>query len=404
MIDTIPGSHHILESAQALQDSLVSWRRHIHSNPELSFGEKQTATYVADQMTKLGYKVRVVADGTGVIAEIGNANTWGTVGIRADMDALPIEETNTCQYASKSTGVMHACGHDAHTACALGAAKLISELHASKKLQGCIRFLFQPAEEKVNSDNKSGATLLMEAGATDGLKALLALHVFPNIPTGVIGICPGTLLAAADSFTATLSGKGCHGAFPEQGTDAIVLAAQAIQALQTVVSRRLGANEVGVVTIGGIRSKTFAPNIIPESVEIVGTARYLDHTKHEFFRTEIERALSVVNALGGNVTLDYNHETPALINDPVITAVVQQTVEDLLGASAVLQVPPQLGADDFAYYTQQVPSCYFVLGVAIDGSPRDLHTATFDINEEALPLGSAILTESALRLLKSSAN
>jgi amidohydrolase len=388
----------LLEQAHSLANGIIAWRRTIHANPEVGFQEHETAKLVANALRKMGYEVQEGVGGTGVVASMRADGYDGEfVGIRADMDALPIVETNKCDYASKN-GAMHACGHDAHVACALGAAKLLSNAIQLKQAKLAIRFLFQPAEEIVNDDNKSGATLLMEGGALDKVKSLIALHVFPGVPAGKVALREEFLLAACDTFKIKVKGKGCHGAQPEQGIDAIVVATQLVQALQTIVSRRKPANDAAVLTVGGIRSSSFSPNVVAEEVELIGTVRYFKPEIHKLFRSEIERTCELVNHLGGTFELEYKHETPALFNDPQITQVVRATAERLLGEAAILEIGQQLGADDFSFYTNKVPCCYFVLGVSREDRATDLHSPDFDLNESALPIGAAILAESAIAL------
>lgn len=388
-------------------------RRTIHQNPELSFGESSTGKLVADELKQLGYTVKTGIGGTGVTAELTTVETEqrgaeksgskAVMGIRADMDALPIEEENQVAYCSRHKGVMHACGHDAHTACGLGAAMILADLHKTGlagDLPGKVRFLFQPAEECTNDKGKSGATLMMEDGALEGLSALVGLHVFPNIPTGMIGLKEGPLLAACDTFDIKITGRGCHGAYPQEGIDAIVLAAQAVQAIQTITSRRKSALSPCVITLGGLRSTTYAPNIVAEAVELTGTARYFDPQMSNLTRTELERALGVVRALGGDFELRYKHENPPLINDPTMTEAVRQAANRLVGREQILEPGLQLGAEDFSFYCQHTKACFLVLGAMIEGDVRTLHTPGFDINEEALKLGSAILALSALEFLQ----
>jgi amidohydrolase len=391
----------LLERARQLSPKLVGWRRAIHQNPELSFHEQNTAKYIFGQLAEMGLVGKSGVAGTGVTVDIGSRANTNVVGLRADIDALPIAEENRVDYCSKVNGSMHACGHDAHVACLLGAAYLLHEQWRDSTLPGRIKLLFQPGEESVNADKKSGATLMLESGATEGMKALVALHVFPGMPVGKVALRSGPILAACDSFDIVIQGKGCHAAQPDLGVDAVVLASQAVQALQTIVSRRLPAADMGLLTIGGIRSSSYAPNVVAESVELTGTVRYMDPKMGDFFIDEIKRALAVVDALGGSFTLDYHRDTPVLSNDSRVTEVVTKTVQNTLGGEALTPFPDLLGAEDFAYYTQHVPCCFFGLGVGIPNSPRQLHSPTFDINEEALPIGAALLAKSALTLLES---
>lgn len=385
---------------QALEcaPELSAVRRHLHANPELSFQEKETSAFLTDKLRNLGYRVRYPIAGTGLLAEIGDGSR--TVGIRADMDALPIQETGKTAYCSGVPGVMHACGHDAHVACAYGAAKILAQAHKEKLLPGKIRFIFQPAEETVNKEGLSGASLMLKEGAVADLSNLFSLHVFPELPTGHIALTSGALLAACDSVHIKVIGRGAHGAFPENGIDAIVLAAHLVQLVQTVVSRRKSALEPAVLTLGGIRSSTFRENILAEEVELIGTLRYFNPKQRNLLVKELEHCCRTLEAMGGRYDLKVSKETPPLINQEGATSLVRQAAEKIIGISNIQEAGKHLGSDDFAFYTGLVPSCYFVLGVAIEGSPRELHTADFDIDENALPVGAAILAGSAMLALK----
>ncbi len=380
-----------------MRERLIKWRRQIHETPELSFQETKTASLVAAVLRSQGFEVQENVGKTGVVADIGEGRT---IAIRADMDALPMDENADARgYASKVPGVMHACGHDAHVACALGAATLLSDWHREKNLGGRLRMIFQPAEETVDEEGKSGAMRMLEAGVTEGVDAMLALHVFPRITTGKVALRAGPLLAACDSFKIRINGTGGHGAYPEQSTDAIVIASNVIQALQSVISRRKSALEPAVLTIGGIKSLTYRSNIMTPQVEMIGSIRYFsEHTRNSIV-DEIHRACKIAEALGASYEIDYAHENPALFNDAQITHLVKFAANHVLGAENVFAVPPQFGADDFSYFSQEVPSCYFVLGTQIDDKVTDIHSPEFDINESALPLGTAVLTAAALTFL-----
>lgn len=385
--------------AQKFATQLSTWRRHIHQHPELSFEENKTGDYVASELTKMGYQVKSRVGGAGVIAEIGSGKA---IGIRADMDGLPIKEDNQADYCSQNPGVMHACGHDAHTACGLGAAMILAEMHregGDKALPGKIRFIFQPAEEATNSDGKSGATLMMDEGAINGLIGVVGLHVFPNLPTGMIGLRSGPFLAACDTFDIKITGRGCHGAMPQEGIDAIVLAAQAVQMIQTIISRRKSALTPCVLTLGGIRSTTYAPNVVAETVELTGTARYFDPAMSEQTRLELERVLNVVTAMGGSYELKYKNDNPPLVNDSELVEAARSAAIAILGANKVMEPGLQMGAEDFSFYCGRTRACFMVLGAEIASDPRALHTPRFDIDERALPIGAAMLAQSALQFL-----
>ncbi len=384
-----------LALAQKFEEQIRTLRRAIHEHPELSFKESKTAALVAKTMGDLGYRVKTEVGGTGVTAEFGQAPF---IGIRADMDALPIEEDPGNQCCSKVQGVMHACGHDAHTACGLGAGMILKELLSDpqNKIKGGVRFLFQPAEEQTNADGKSGASLMMADGAIDGLSGVFGLHVFPQVPVGVVGLREGAMLAACDTFDIKIKGKGCHGAYPQEGVDAVVLASQVVQSIQTIISRRKSALSPAVLTLGGIKSTTFRPNIVAEEVDICGTVRYFEPELSAMIQAELTRAVSIVEPMGGSFEITYVNENPALINDREMVAVAKQAADKILGDNSVIEPTLQMGAEDFSFYCEKVKSCFIILGTKLDGPARAIHTPQFDIDERALPLGAAMLAECAL--------
>jgi amidohydrolase len=389
----------LLEQAKSAQPALVEWRRTIHSNPELSFAETETSRLVADALVKMGYEVKTGIAGTGLIADMGSGKT---IIVRADLDALPIVEQLQVDYGSKNEGVMHACGHDAHVACALGAATLVAKAFKSGSVKsGKVRFLFQPAEETVNAEGKSGAAMMIAEEALAGAEAILALHVFPDIPAGQVSVKEGQFLAACDSFDIVIKGSQSHGAYPQLGIDAIVLSAQVVQAVQSIISRRKSALDPAVMSLGGIRSGTYRHNIIAEEVTMTGTARYFDATLHEKLKDELHRACSIATTLGGSYSLNYVQDNPPVINDPQMTEIVRKCAASLIGEKNVLPAELQMGADDFGFFSDRLPGCYFFLGAEIPGDRRKFHTPTFDIDENALPIGAAILASSALTFLES---
>lgn len=383
----------LYEQAKQIHEDLLRYRRHIHANPELSFEETKTAEFVAETLKNFGLKPIVGVGGTGVIVDIGEGET---VAIRADMDALPIQELNDIPHCSKNKGVMHACGHDVHTACGLGAAQLLA---ASPPANGCIRLVFQPAEEATNSDGISGAGLMIKDGALGGVKRVVALHVFPELETGKIALRSGPLLAACDKFDIKIQGKGSHGAWPELGVDSVVVACQVVQAIQTIVSRRISALEPAVVTIGGIKSSTYRSNIVADSVELTGTVRYFHQETQQIIRREIENACRLAETMGGSYELYYITENPAVVNDAAVVSTVDRVASEMLGQDNVVEADMKMGAEDFSFMSEKFPSCFICLGAQLPGPVRFLHTATFDINEDALPVGAALLAASALALL-----
>lgn len=383
-----------MDAARALAQKLVGYRREIHSHPELSFHENATAKLAAAAMSKLGYDVRPGVGGNGVVAEIGSGRT---IIVRADMDALPIQEKNETEYTSQNAGIMHACGHDVHVSCALGAAEILAQKPPSS---GKVRFIFQPAEEMVNDDGKSGAVLMIEQGATQNAECVVALHVYPHLPVGQIAVKTGPMLAACDSFNITLRGTASHGAYPEQGIDAIVLASHVVQSVQNIISRRKSALEPAVITLGGIKSATYRPNIVADEVQLTGTARYFDRALGRLICEELHRACRIVEALGGSYEMKYVNDNPAVVNDPQITNIVRLVAARLLGKENVQESALEMGAEDFSFMTEALPGCFFFLGTGVEGKPpRMLHTPTFDINEEAIPLGAALLAESVYQFL-----
>jgi amidohydrolase len=388
------GGEKMLKQAQTLKDTLITLRRAIHQNPELGFQEVQTARLVADTLTSLGLKIDTGVGKTGVIGYLGCDGP--TIAIRADMDALPIQEENDVPYASQVPGVMHACGHDAHTAMALGAAMLLSKM----ELPGKVCFLFQPSEESSDEEGKGGAIRMVEEGAMIGVDAVLALHVDPRVETGQIRVAHGPMCAAADSFKATIIGKGCHGAFPQLGTDPIFISAQVISVIQGIVARRLDPTKPAVVTIGSIHAGT-ASNIIPSEVELRGTVRSLDEEHRKQLWIELERAFEVSKALGGDFRLEMQEGYPVLVNDSAMAQLIREVATNLLVADAVQIEEPEMGAEDFSVLVNQAPGAMFSLGVKHKRSkePRRIHSPHFNIDEAALPIGAAILAETARQYL-----
>jgi amidohydrolase len=383
----------MLRRAQQLQDELVAWRRDIHMHPELGFHETRTAGLVAGVLESLGYRVRTGVGRTGVVGERGEGHPL--VAIRADMDALPIQEANDVPYASQVPGVMHACGHDAHTAIALGVATLLS----AETFPGTARFLFQPAEEVSDDEGYSGAPRMVQDGAMDEVDAVLALHVHAGSPVGEITLNAGLSSAGVDTFWATITGQGVHGAYPHKGLDPIHLAGHVILALHGIVSRRLDPFDPAVITVGSIHAGN-ASNVIPERVELSGTIRYQDATVQKTIRAEIEHALAVARTLGGDYTLRYETGSPPVVNDERIVRLLQEVVADLLGTGHTQPREKGMGAEDFSVFTSLAPGAMFRLGCRIEGDERKGHNPAFDVDERCLPIGAAVLAEAALRLLR----
>lgn len=383
----------MLSRAQALYDQLVAWRRDFHMHPELGFRETRTAVKVAEVLTSLGYRVRTGVGRTGVVADRGEGRP--VVAIRADMDALPIQEANDVPYASRVPGVMHACGHDAHTAIALGVATLLAE----EPFPGTVRFLFQPAEEIQDEEGYSGAQRMIQDGAMEGVDFVLALHVDPSIPAGDVRLEVGPASAGVDTFYVTLIGKGGHGASPHKTVDPIYIAGHVILALHGIVSRRIQPTAPAVVSIGAVHGGD-ADNVIPETVELRGTIRYKDPAVQEQIHAEIERALGVARALGGDYQLRIEKGYPPMVNDAGVVDLLRAVVTDLLGAEHIRPPETGMGAEDFGYFSALAPGAMFDLGCRPGNEERPAHSPRFDIDERCLPVGAAILAEAALRLLR----
>lgn len=382
----------ILAQATDLKQQLITWRREFHQYPELGFEEIRTAFRIAEELNNLGFRVRTGVGGTGVVGEIGSGKP--IVAIRADMDALPIEETNPILYRSKAPGRMHACGHDAHTAIALGVAKLL----ANERINGVIRLLFQPAEEVTGKDGLSGAPRMIAEGAMEGVEAIFALHVDPALKTGDIGLIPGVASAGVDTFFATIRGIGGHGAMPHKTIDPILLSGHVILAIHSIVSRRIYPFDPAVISIGSIRGGE-ADNVIPDSVEIKGTIRYMDYSVQISLHKELERALSICRALGGEFELRVETGYPPVYNNPTMVEFIQRVARELLGEDHVHPNQIQMGAEDFSFLAAQAPGAIISLGCKIDRDERILHSSNFDIDENCLPIGTALLTNAILSYL-----
>ncbi len=388
----------LLEQASAFAPDLVALRRDLHRHPELAFREERTAAAAADRVAALGYRVRRGVGLTGVLAELGEGDP--IVALRADMDALPIQQESDAEYRSTVPGVMHACGHDAHVAMLTGAARLLAELHGRGELgAGTVRLLFQPSEESSDEENKSGAVRMIEDGAMTGVRAVFGLHIGGHLEAGKIFLLqPGPIMAGTDAFRARVRGQSSHAARPNEGVDAIVLAAQVIMAAQNAVARRLSPLEQGVLSIGQI-SGGVAENVLAEEVALRGTLRYFRAGVRQTLQRELRRALAVADALGGASDLEIRPGYPPVVNDARMSHLAHEAVAEALGADAFGQLDPWMGAEDFALLLQQAPGCFFWLGAAL-ADPREHHHPRFDVDESVLPLGAAALAACAVHALR----
>ena len=385
----------MLDRARSIQDQIIAWRRDIHMHPELSFQEHRTARLVADTLRGMGLAVETGVGKTGVVGHLGEGRP--AVGIRADMDALPIQEANAAPYASQTPGVMHACGHDAHTAILLGVAKLLSE--TPDRLPGEVRFLFQPSEEAQDDEGQSGAMRMIDEGALEGLDNVIALHVATRIPSGTVEIDSGYVSAAVDSFRATIIGEGCHGAYPHKGVDPIFILAQVINAVHGIRARNIDPVHPAVISIGAVHAGT-VDNIIPAEVEIAGTIRSFDDDIRRQLWAKLEQVMAVSRALGGDYRFQLEVGYDSLYNDPMVAGVIRQVAEDLLGPDALHPSEPGMGAEDFSFMARKAPGAMFSLGSQLGGEDRLLHSPTMDLDESTFAIGAAVLAETALRLLK----
>ncbi len=383
----------MLKKAHALAEDIIAWRRDFHMHPEIGFEVQRTAGIVADELEKMGYRVRRGVGKTGVVADLGQGGPL--VAIRADMDALPLQENNEFEYRSQVDGRMHACGHDSHTAMALAAAAIF----AGQEFPGTIRFLFQPSEEVADEEGKSGAQRMVEDGAAQGIDVVIAQHIDPRLPVGMLAISPGPASGGVDSWFGTIHGKGGHGAHPDRAIDTFYLTAHVILALNAIVSRRLDPFSPAVVSIGSVQGG-FTENVIPETVRITGTLRYADLDVHPQIREEIQRAFEIARTLGGDYDLEFEYGGPPMINDEHVSGVIREAAESLLGTENVHRLQKTLGAEDFGYFMEHTPGAMFNLGVQKEGHEEyPLHHPKFDLDERALPLGTAVLVETALRFL-----
>ena len=385
----------MLNRAKGIHDKLIDYRHDFHQHPEVGFHEFRTSVKVAEVLTSLGCQVRQKVGKTGVVAELGQG--MPIVAIRADMDALPLQEENKTTYASQNPGVMHACGHDAHTAILLGVAELLSR---EEQLPGTVRLLFQPAEEVADEEGLSGAQRMVQDGAMQGgVGITLALHVSAHIPVGQISIEAGPASGGVDSFRAVIMGMGGHGARPHETVDPIFLAAHVILALNGIVSRRLDPYDPAVVSIGSIHAGK-ADNVIPDQEDILGTIRFMQPEVQKQIHAEIERAFEVAKSLGGNYKLKFEIGTPPMTNDAKVVELIKRVAKDLLGKENIVAPQKGLGAEDFGCFSELAPGAMFSLGSKLEGDEREHHNSRFDVNDDCLPIGAAILTETTLRYLR----
>lgn len=386
----------LLEAALALAPEVIADRRAIHHRPELAYRETETAALVAGRLTQLGLRVRPGVAVTGVVGLIEGASPGKTVLLRADMDALPIQEDSHHEYTSANPGVMHACGHDAHTAILLGVAKLLSQRR--RQMVGNVKLMFQPAEE-----GGAGALRMIEEGVLEapGVDAAFMLHVSSLHEVGQVATKAGPALAGTNLFTITINGRGGHASTPHVTVDPVVVAAHVVSAVQTIVSREVDPSEPVVITLGSIRAGT-AANIIPDQAIIQGTVRaYSDDVMSMLERRLEEMVTGIARTFRANAQIEYFMHYPATVNDPEMAALLARSSRRVLGDNAVLTADPIFAGEDFAFILERVPGAMLHLGVRNPewADERPPHTARFDLDEGSTPLGVACLTAVALDFL-----
>ncbi|MEJ7778009.1 MAG: M20 family metallopeptidase [Daejeonella sp.] len=383
--------------AQEFHLEVISNRRHLHANPELSFEEYETSAFVKAKLDELGIGYHKMAD-TGIVALIKGAKpSVKVVALRADMDALPILEANDVPYRSKKDGVMHACGHDVHTSSLLGTAKILSEL--KEEFAGTVKLIFQPAEERL----PGGASLMIKEGVLENPKpqAVIGQHVMPLIESGKVGFRSGKYMASTDEIYVTVNGKGGHGAQPQQNIDPVLITSHIIIALQQIVSRVADPKIPSVLSFGKVIANG-ATNVIPNEVKLEGTFRTMDEEwRAKAHKTMKKMAEGIAEAMGGSCDFNIMRGYPFLINEEKLTADARAFAEEYLGKENVLDLDIWMAAEDFAYYSQVSDACFYRLGTGNEkrGITSSVHTPTFDVDEDSLKLSTGLMTYIALRQL-----
>lgn len=392
----------LLDSIKQLSETYfgdtIAIRRHLHAHPELSYKEFNTAKFVAKKLTEYGLSpIEGIAE-TGVVALVEGKNpSKKTIALRADMDALPIQETNEVDYKSTVPGVMHACGHDVHTSSLLTASRVLFEL--KEQFEGTIKLIFQPGEEK----NPGGASLMIKEGVLENPNPshIIGQHVMPLIPVGKIGFREGMYMASCDEIYLTVVGKGGHGATPELTIDPIVIASHIIIALQQIISRNASPKQPTVLTFGNIIGKG-ATNIIPNEVKIAGTFRAMNEEWRASALSKIRKmAESIAEGMGGRCEVEISHGYPYLENNPALTRRIKTAAAQYVGEENVVDIDITLGAEDFSYYSQQIPASFYRLGTRNEakGITSYVHTPTFDIDEDALKIAPGLMAWMAVQEL-----
>jgi amidohydrolase len=377
---------------------VIAFRRHLHANPELSYQEFNTANYITQKLKEFGLHPQKGIANTGVVVLIEGKNpSKKIIALRADIDALPITEANEIDYKSKNNGVMHACGHDVHSASLLGTAKILNE--TKSQWEGTVKLIFQPGEEK----NPGGASIMIKEGVLQNPSptSIIGQHVFPLLPVGKIGFREGKYMASSDEIYLKVIGKGGHGAAPELTIDPVVIASHIIIALQQVISRNASPKQPTVLTFGKITAMG-ATNIIPNEVNIAGTFRALDEIWRADGLKKIKKmAESIAEGMGGKCEVDIHHGYPCLENNPELTKAIRAAAVQYVGVENVVDIEQTLGSEDFAYYSQVIPASFYRLGTRNEakGITSYVHTPTFNIDEDALKIGPGLMAWMAVQQL-----
>jgi amidohydrolase len=387
----------VLNSIEAIGPSIIAWRRHLHSHPELSFKEKETSAFIEEKLKGFGPRLKLrKLTPTSVVADLAGAAPGKLVALRADIDALPVKEENEVEYRSRNEGVMHACGHDTHAAMLLGIASVMCAGGYPKR--GSFRFIFQHAEERF----PGGASELVAAGVMDGVDAIVGAHIMSLVPFGRIGVIPGPAMAAPDQFYIDVQGKGGHGSMPQMSIDPVIVACEIVGALQTVVSRWADPLENIVLSVTEVHAGT-AENIIPDTASLCGTVRTFKESVRSAVPGVMERiAKGVCAAHGATCSFKYDRGYASVVNEPEATARVEKAIDGALGEGTVIHLPPLMGGEDFSAYLSKAPGTFFLVGGGVEdaGARYPNHHPKFFIDERALPLGAKALATAALAMLE----
>ncbi|MEH7308930.1 M20 family metallopeptidase [Neobacillus drentensis] len=392
---SITSTVNLNQLAEETKEQVIAWRRHLHQNPELSFHEEKTSQFIYDTLQSFENLEISRPTKNSVVARLIGAEPGKTLAIRADMDALPIQEENTFEFASQNPGVMHACGHDGHTAMLLGTAKILSGL--KDQIKGEVRFLFQHAEELF----PGGAEEMVEAGVMDGVDLVIGTHLWSPIEKGKVGVVYGPMMASPDTFWITVNGKGGHAALPHQTIDSIAVAAQVVTNLQHIVSRNTDPLDSLVISVTQFIAGT-THNVIPGSVKIWGTVRSFDRALRESIPAKMERVVKGITE-AHEATYDFKYEFGyrPVINDNEVTAVIEETVREVFGEEALDLMRPNMGGEDFSAFMEKAPGCYFYVGAGNEekGITYPHHHERFTIDEDALEIGVKTFLHATFKFL-----